>query len=79
MRNTSAENNLKNIFNKFNFKTLQISVVKDVVLVRFENSEMITAEMMMVFISKSGFVDVEIERVNKKDWSMLSFIIPEAA
>lgn len=79
MRNTAAENNLKNIFNKFNFKTLQITVVKDVVLVRFENSEMATAEIIMVFILKSGFVDVEIEKLNNKDWSMLSFIIPEAA
>lgn len=77
MRNVNAENNLKNIFNKFNFETLSISIIKDVVLVRFSNTETETALIIKNFIIKAGFSDVEIESSNKKDWSMLSFIIPK--
>jgi hypothetical protein len=79
MKNISAQNNLKNLFNKFNFNTIEISVVKDVVMVRFNNSEIQTAELVKACIVKAGFEDVEIESNNKKDWSMLSFIIPVAA
>jgi hypothetical protein len=79
MKNISAQDNLKNLFNKFNFNTIEVSVIRNVVLVRFNNSEIQTAKLVEACIVKAGFEDVEIESNNKKDWSMLSFIIPVVA